>query len=76
MIIDIAPIYEQQIKQLAQEQGLSVGDYVVSLLLERQSNVKIDIARMEQAVQSERIMMPQGLSREEKRQFISAFAKS
>lgn len=76
MIIDIAPVYEQQIKQLAQEQGLSVGDYVVSLLPEQQSNVKIDIARMEQALQSERVVMPQGLNREEKRQFILAFAQS
>lgn len=75
MIIDIAPVYEQQIRQLAQEQGLSVGDYVVSLLPEQQSNVKIDIPRMEQALQSERFLMPQGLSMDEMEAFILNVAR-
>lgn len=75
MIIDIAPVYEQQIRQLAQERGLSVGDYVVSLLPEQQSNVKIDIPRMEQALQSERFLMPQGLSMDEMEAFILNVAR-
>lgn len=75
MIIDIAPVYEQQIRQLAQERGLSVGDYVVSLLPEQQSNVKIDIPRMEQALQSERFLMPQGLSIDEMENFILNVAR-
>lgn len=32
MIIDIPPMYEQYIQQLAQEQNLTVSEYVVSLL--------------------------------------------
>ncbi|WLF84585.1 hypothetical protein [Moraxella sp. ZY210820] len=51
MIIDIAPVYEQQ------------------------SNVKIDIPRMEQALQSERFLMPQGLSMDEMEAFILNVAR-
>ncbi|MDO4224011.1 MAG: hypothetical protein Q4D05_08315 [Acinetobacter sp.] len=32
MIIDIPPVYEQYIQQLASNQGLSVADYMLSLL--------------------------------------------
>ncbi|WLF84501.1 hypothetical protein [Moraxella sp. ZY210820] len=32
MIIDIPPMYEQYIQQLANERGLSVSEYVVELL--------------------------------------------
>lgn len=32
MVIDIPPAYEQYIQQLAQQQGLTVSEYVVSLL--------------------------------------------
>lgn len=32
MIIDIPPMYEQYIQQLAQEQNLTVSEYVVGLL--------------------------------------------
>lgn len=74
MVIDIPPAYEQYIQQLAQQQGLTVSEYVVSLLPE--SDVKIDIPRMQQAIESERVLMQEGLSREEKRQFILAFAQS
>lgn len=76
MIIDIPPAYEQYIQELAQEKNLSVGEYVVSLLPKKESNVEIDIERMDKAIQSERFLMPQGLSREEKRRFILAFAQS
>lgn len=76
MIIDIPPMYEQYIQQLAQEQNLTVSEYVLSLLPKQTSNIQIDIPRMQQALQSERVVMPQDLSREEKRQFILAFAQS
>lgn len=75
MIIDIPPMYEQHIQQLADERGLTVSEYIISLLPIHQSDVQIDIPRMQQALQSERVVMPQGLSCEEKRQFISAFAQ-
>ncbi len=32
MVIDLPPIYQQQIEQLAKNQGLSVSEYVISLL--------------------------------------------
>lgn len=32
MIIDIPPMYEQYIQQMADERGLSVSEYMVSLL--------------------------------------------
>lgn len=76
MIIDIPPMYEPYIQQLAQEQNLTVSEYVLSLLPKQTSNIQIDIPRMQQALQSERVVMPQDLSREEKRQFILAFAQS
>lgn len=36
MVIDIPPVYEQYIQQLAQEQGLSMSEYMLSLLPEKQ----------------------------------------
>lgn len=38
-------------------------------------SIKVDIERMKQALSSESIMVPQGLTKEEKRQFILDFAK-
>jgi len=38
-------------------------------------SIKVDIERMKQALSSKSIMVPQGLTKEEKRQFILDFAK-
>jgi hypothetical protein len=38
-------------------------------------SIKVDIVRMKQALSSKSIMVPQGLTKEEKRQFILDFAK-
>lgn len=38
-------------------------------------NIKIDIERINKALASESIMVPSGLNREEKKQFILDFAK-
>jgi hypothetical protein len=38
-------------------------------------SIKVDKERMKQALSSKSIMVPQGLTKEEKRQFILDFAK-
>lgn len=53
MVIDIPPVYEQYIQQLAQEQGLSVSEYMLSLLPEKQDTTDYLLASPKNA---ERLM--------------------